>query len=640
MFSYGWEHAQKKAHFWRCFSHTCEKWWGLALVVFLCLCCQALLPLLMYLCALCFDDVVRFLTGLPAWVASLSISIVFRDLDSESLERSAQLTERTTQMNACKAPLSAEELGAWCKVPAAPFAAMRSNSSSSTIAGSEGSGDSSRTNGGSGNVGNGGSTGGTAALSAKQGGGEGGGETRTAKQIARTGKTGGSGKALCVAVRDRFGDHGIVGLVVYTDETSTADVPALREHACAALHVQTFLVSCRSLHLGVEHAMLQRLAALATERGASEIRIRWRPSERNDAACHFFAGIPGTTFVAENATNVNLKPNGGGSATRAAEVVDGVGAACSLPASTDLVTATAAATAAATPVQKVDKALLKDQYGANNAENYKKFMTPDLELMSKKRQKKELKRRILEAKKNDDAWLAEKAQERAAKRATERAAAAQPAPNSNAASRHRPFGDKPAAGWVIVPVASAETLNVSFANSDPAKAPPQQAGNATATAVSLAVAAAAAAATAARLVRVTQGGSQRMVALHHETYLSVALALSAQQHSLAAFMKEHRATNTAAAVEHLLTPADGVVGREHNGRGAGADGTELASFQEDYTLREQARDHVKVMIQQSNPESYAHVEHTPKKVHRERVLAESRERRKGGPGGAPEDVCG
>jgi len=93
-------------------------------------------------------------------------------------------------------------------------------------------------------------------------------------------------------------------------------------------------------------------------------------------------------------------------------------------------------------------------------------------------------------------------------------------------------------------------------------------------------------------------------------------------------------------VEHLLTPADGVVGREHNGRGAGADGTELASFQEDYTLREQARDHVKVMIQQSNPESYAHVEHTPKKVHRERVLAESRERRKGGPGGAPEDVCG
>jgi len=131
-----------------------------------------------------------------------------------------------------------------------------------------------------------------------------------------------------------------------------------------------------------------------------------------------------------------------------------------------------------------------------------------------------------------------------------------------------------------------------------------------------------------------------MVALHHETYLSVALALSAQQHSLAAFMKEHRATNTAAVVEHLLTPADGVVGREHNGRGAGADGTELASFQEDYTLREQARDHVKVMIQQSNPESYAHVEHTPKKVHRERVLAESRERRKGGPGGAPEDVCG
>ena len=40
--------------------------------------------------------------------------------------------------------------------------------------------------------------------------------------------------------------------------------------------------------------------------------------------------------------------------------------------------------------------------------------------------------------------------------------------------------------------------------------------------------------------------------------------------------------------------------------------TSLETFREYYVLREQARDAVKVMIQQSNPEEYAHVDHDKK----------------------------
>jgi hypothetical protein len=63
--------------------------------------------------------------------------------------------------------------------------------------------------------------------------------------------------------------------------------------------------------------------------------------------------------------------------------------------------------------------------------------------------------------------------------------------------------------------------------------------------------------------------------------------------------------------------------RNRNGKGAGAAGTALAAYQEYYTLREQARDHVKTMIQADNPGQYEHVEHEMKADHRERVAVEA-----------------
>jgi FkbH-like protein len=62
----------------------------------------------------------------------------------------------------------------------------------------------------------------------------------------------GGSVVLRVNVADRFGDYGLVGVIV-------ADIRDAR------LIVDTLLLSCRVLGRGVEHAMLRRLGELATE---------------------------------------------------------------------------------------------------------------------------------------------------------------------------------------------------------------------------------------------------------------------------------------------------------------------------------------------------------------------------------------
>lgn len=60
--------------------------------------------------------------------------------------------------------------------------------------------------------------------------------------------------ALTVEVKDRFGDYGLVGLILYAQ---TAE----------AIAVDTFLLSCRVLGRGVEHQMLATLGKIASDRG-------------------------------------------------------------------------------------------------------------------------------------------------------------------------------------------------------------------------------------------------------------------------------------------------------------------------------------------------------------------------------------
>jgi FkbH-like protein len=87
------------------------------------------------------------------------------------------------------------------------------------------------------------------------------------------------GQAHVVHARDRFGDYGLVGLVVTGAAGDT-------------LEVDTLLLSCRVLGRGVEHAVLRRLGRLAREQGLGDVLLRVVHTARNQAARDFLDSLP------------------------------------------------------------------------------------------------------------------------------------------------------------------------------------------------------------------------------------------------------------------------------------------------------------------------------------------------------------
>lgn len=81
-------------------------------------------------------------------------------------------------------------------------------------------------------------------------------------------------ECLTVHVRDRFGDYGLVGVLLF--------------HAVAdGVQAGTFLLSCRALGRGVEHRMLAALGKIAEARGLSFVDLPYVPSARNQPALEF-----------------------------------------------------------------------------------------------------------------------------------------------------------------------------------------------------------------------------------------------------------------------------------------------------------------------------------------------------------------
>jgi len=95
----------------------------------------------------------------------------------------------------------------------------------------------------------------------------------------RSAAAGGS-LVLRVNVRDRFGDYGLVGLML-------ADA---RE---GNLVVDTLLLSCRVLGRGVEHAMVRRLGEFALEKGLSNVDLPLIPTAKNEPAQAFVESVAG-----------------------------------------------------------------------------------------------------------------------------------------------------------------------------------------------------------------------------------------------------------------------------------------------------------------------------------------------------------
>jgi FkbH-like protein len=99
---------------------------------------------------------------------------------------------------------------------------------------------------------------------------------RTAGELAGIG----DGQCLVADVHDRFGEYGLVGVLVFRTGGD-------------ALTADTFLLSCRALGRGVEHRMLAHLGTLATRLGLGEVRLPYTATDRNVPAHDFLADLGG-----------------------------------------------------------------------------------------------------------------------------------------------------------------------------------------------------------------------------------------------------------------------------------------------------------------------------------------------------------
>jgi FkbH-like protein len=85
-------------------------------------------------------------------------------------------------------------------------------------------------------------------------------------------------EGLVVKVSDRYGDYGIVGLMLFH----------VRQQL---LNVDTFLLSCRAMGRGIEHTMVSHLGEMARERGIRAIRLEFRPTAKNEPAQQFLKSL-------------------------------------------------------------------------------------------------------------------------------------------------------------------------------------------------------------------------------------------------------------------------------------------------------------------------------------------------------------
>ncbi len=112
---------------------------------------------------------------------------------------------------------------------------------------------------------------------------------------------------LVVKVKDRFGDYGLVGIMILG---TTPD----------AIELDAFLLSCRVLGRGVEHRMLRELGRIAKQRNIPRVNVRYHSTERNQPALEFLnslqigSGQPDGDdlvfgFPTESAMGVTLDPD-------------------------------------------------------------------------------------------------------------------------------------------------------------------------------------------------------------------------------------------------------------------------------------------------------------------------------------------
>lgn len=111
----------------------------------------------------------------------------------------------------------------------------------------------------------------------------------------------GAEKCFVTSVRDRFGDYGLVGVMILHDSTGE-------------LTIETFLLSCRALGRGVEHQMLRRAGEVAIERGHQQVVAPFESTGRNAPARDFLISVsngarPPFRFAAAALANLTYRPS-------------------------------------------------------------------------------------------------------------------------------------------------------------------------------------------------------------------------------------------------------------------------------------------------------------------------------------------
>ncbi len=109
-----------------------------------------------------------------------------------------------------------------------------------------------------------------------------------------------------VKVKDRFGNYGFVGLMLFTPYENR-------------LLVDTLLLSCRALGRGVEHQMLAYLGKLANEQGLPWVDLPYYPTDRNQPVLEFLNSVSADStkplegglcfrFLSEKITKLTFNP--------------------------------------------------------------------------------------------------------------------------------------------------------------------------------------------------------------------------------------------------------------------------------------------------------------------------------------------
>jgi FkbH-like protein len=99
---------------------------------------------------------------------------------------------------------------------------------------------------------------------------------RTEPEISRVCEDG--AECVVVRVRDRFGDYGLVGAMIFRQDKSV-------------LALDSLFLSCRALGRRVEHQMLAYLGQVAGSRGRSHVQLRFKPTPKNQPAREFLDSV-------------------------------------------------------------------------------------------------------------------------------------------------------------------------------------------------------------------------------------------------------------------------------------------------------------------------------------------------------------